>query len=134
MERTSSGFCKPDFQAVFTRLGKGFFFHSFLLNMYTAPAFLMVFVSISAIIILLFFFKEDYAGVITQEKNKGKAASPTKSKVIFFQIKSHTEAIFRREFKSRQLSWFCVFPLTAPKYKDKTFFFQNQFLKVRKYK
>ncbi|VDM44242.1 unnamed protein product [Toxocara canis] len=60
----------PAIQSMFTPIGKeGFVFLSLHINMYTIPALLMVAVSLFSIMLLVFFFEENYAGVIC-EKDK----------------------------------------------------------------
>uniref|UniRef100_F1L0I9 Major facilitator superfamily domain-containing protein 8 n=2 Tax=Ascaris TaxID=6251 RepID=F1L0I9_ASCSU len=56
----------PAIQSIFTPIGKeGFVALSLLFNMYTVPAMLMVFVSLLSIVLLVFLFEENYAGVIS---------------------------------------------------------------------
>lgn len=60
------------FKTIFTPIGKkGFAFGVFVLNMYTAPALLMVFVAFACILMLFTVFVEDYAGIISKPDKRG---------------------------------------------------------------
>ncbi|MFH4977247.1 hypothetical protein AB6A40_003956, partial [Gnathostoma spinigerum] len=60
----------PAIQSSMTPIGlEGFHIKSFLFNMYTVPALLMVVVAVAGIGVLLVFFTEDYVGVVTHMQN-----------------------------------------------------------------
>lgn len=60
----------PSIQSIFIPIGKdGFSLGLIKLNMYTAPAFLMVFVSLLSIVLLTICFVENYSGIVSNGKN-----------------------------------------------------------------
>ncbi|VDD92790.1 unnamed protein product [Enterobius vermicularis] len=59
----------PSIQSIFIPIGKdGISIGPIILNMYTAPAFLMVFISLGSIFLLMFCFVERYSGIISSEE------------------------------------------------------------------
>uniref|UniRef100_A0A915Q8B4 Major facilitator superfamily (MFS) profile domain-containing protein n=1 Tax=Setaria digitata TaxID=48799 RepID=A0A915Q8B4_9BILA len=61
----------PALQALFTPLGpKGFQIGIIFINMYTLPAFLMLFVSVISIILLCSVFTENYSGILRSNKSE----------------------------------------------------------------
>uniref|UniRef100_A0A0N5AG21 MFS domain-containing protein n=1 Tax=Syphacia muris TaxID=451379 RepID=A0A0N5AG21_9BILA len=59
----------PTIQALYIPLGvDGFRISAIVVNMYTAPAFTMVIVSMTSIFILTFVFQETYSGIISKDK------------------------------------------------------------------
>ena len=58
----------PSIQSIFVPIGKEGFYAGFIkINVYTAPAFAMVLVSLLSTSLLLFVFGEDYSGVISKD-------------------------------------------------------------------
>ncbi|KJH43777.1 transporter, major facilitator family protein, partial [Dictyocaulus viviparus] len=61
----------PAIQAIFTIIGEdGFTIGSMIFNMYTLPAFFMVLLSFVCSVVVITIFKEDYVGIINQDKDK----------------------------------------------------------------
>ncbi len=62
----------PDIQALFGPIGhKGFEVFSIVINMYTAPAYLMIILSIISVILLYVIFEERFAGLLSEETKQG---------------------------------------------------------------